>query len=302
MTFASGATPMPESLRARPLDVAEALPARLFDLHADRPRAASVPARSVRVLITDGHSLVRVGLRAILERVDGIVVTGEAGTGEEAVSIAAAAEPDLVLLDLALPGLDASEVTRRILDAGGPDAPRVLLMASGETDEQVLAPLRAGADGVLAKDAEPRALVSAIRAVAAGETLLTAAVTQRLLDDFRNRPEVHDAQPERIRDLTAREREVMALVACGLSNDEIAERLVVTHATAKTHVSRALCKLGARDRAQLVVIAYECGLVRAGDGDARREASAPGAVPGRAGTGRLPRPLHPQRSLRRVAA
>jgi DNA-binding NarL/FixJ family response regulator len=294
MDFAAGATPMPETLRAaRPFDLEER-PSRLIDFPADRLRLASAPARSIRVLITDGHSLVRVGLRAIIERVDGIVVTGEAGAGEEAVSVAAATEPDLVLLDVDLPGLDAAEATRRILDAGGADAPRVLLMLSGESDDRVLGALRAGADGLLAKDAEPQAMVASIRAAAAGETLLTPGVTRRLLDDFRNRPEVHDAQPERIRELTAREREVMALVACGMSNDEIAEQLVVTHATAKTHVSRVLCKLGARDRAQLVVIAYECGLVRAGTDEARREAAA--------ADGRCTRPAHPRRSLRSVAA
>jgi DNA-binding NarL/FixJ family response regulator len=217
----------------------------------------------VRVVIAEPEGLVRGGLRFLLERQDGIVVAAEAATGEDALAAALAVRPDVVLMDTALPDVDSIDVTRRICAAEDGDA-RVLLLMTGVRDETLFGALRAGATGLLLKDAEPEALVDAVRVVARGETVLAPTLASRLVADHLSRPERLRSTPEELDELTAREREVVALVACGLSNEEIAERLVVTRATAKTHVSRALCKLHARDRAQLVVLAYESGLVRPG--------------------------------------
>ena len=172
--------------------------------------------------------------------------------------------PDIVLMDIALPQMDGLEATRRILADSAPGQTRVVMLMTSERDDAVFAALRAGATGLLLRDADLDDLVDAVRVVAGGEALLAPSLARTVVLDFLSRPERLHSTPEQLEELTPREREVVGLVACGLSNEEIAERLVVTRATAKTHVSRALCKLHARDRAQLVVLAYETGLVRPG--------------------------------------
>jgi DNA-binding NarL/FixJ family response regulator len=214
----------------------------------------------LRLLIADGQGLVRAGLRALLEQQPGLRVVADAATGDEAVAATARMRPDVVLMDLDLPAAGGVPATRRIL--AGTDATRVVMLMPPGSDDAVFAALRAGATGLLLKDAAPEELVSAVRAVAAGDAPLAPRFARRVVADMLARPERLGPAPEQLEELTTREREVVALVAHGLSNQEIAERLVVTRATAKTHVSRALCKLHARDRAQLVVLAYEAGLVR----------------------------------------
>jgi len=210
-----------------------------------------------RVLIAARDGLLRASLRFLLERQDGITVVADAGSGGEAVAAATGVQPDVVLIDAALDGVEA---TRRIRAAT--DAAVLMLMPAG--GDAMAAALRAGARGLLLMDAAPVELVEAVRVVADGGTVLAPSLAGSLVEDFLSRPERLEPAPEQLDELTAREREVVTLVACGLSNEQIAERLVVTYATAKTHVSRALTKLHARDRAQLVVLAYECGLVRPG--------------------------------------
>jgi DNA-binding NarL/FixJ family response regulator len=204
---------------------------------------------------------VRAGIRVLLERQDDMVVTAEAAIADEAVAAVRASAPDVVLMDLDLPWSGGIEATRRVLDAM---ATRVVMLMTSHGDDAVFGALRAGATGLVLKDADPDELVSAVRVVAQGEAQLAPRLASRLVADFVAQPERLRCTPEELDELTAREREVVALVACGMSNEEIAEHLVVTRATAKTHVSRALCKLHARDRAQLVVLAYEAGLVRPG--------------------------------------
>jgi len=218
----------------------------------------------LRVVIADGQGLVRAGFRLLLERQDDMVVSAEAATAEEGVAAALDTGADVVLVDLELPGGGGIEAVRRIVDARPDGATRIVMLMTTETDEAVFGALRAGATGLLLKDTDPDELVTAVRVVARGEALLAPGLASRLVADFMARPERLRCTPDDLEELTAREREVVALVACGLSNEEIAEQLVVTRATAKTHVSRALCKLHARDRAQLVVLAYEAGLVRPG--------------------------------------
>ncbi|MFL5841622.1 MAG: response regulator [Thermoleophilaceae bacterium] len=213
---------------------------------------------NLRVLVADGEALVRAGVRLVLEGDDRITVVGEAGTGEETVALVERVRPDVVLMDTRLPGLDSVETTWRIVSESGV---AVMLLTAGESDERIFAALRAGASGLLPKDTEPTQLVQAIEAVAQGEALLSPGLTRLLIDEFAARAEPASPDPELVDELTAREREVVALVALGLSNGEIAERLVVSPATAKTHVSRAMVKLHAGDRAKLVVFAYEAGLV-----------------------------------------
>jgi DNA-binding NarL/FixJ family response regulator len=219
---------------------------------------------ALRVLIAGRERLVRAGFRALLERHPDVSVVAEVASGDQAVAEAVRVQPDVVLMDVALPGLDGIDATRQILAAADAGRTDVLMLMTDADDERAFAALRAGVRGLLLEDAEPDALVDAVRVVARGETVLAPAFASRLVADFLSRPERLEWTPRQLEELTAREREVVALVACGLSNEEIAERLVVTRATAKTHVSRALCKLNARDRAQLVVLAYECGLVRPG--------------------------------------
>lgn len=218
---------------------------------------------TIRVLLVDDQPLVRAGLRVLFEGEPDIAVAGEAANGEEAVSLARHMRPDVVLMDIRMPVLDGLEATRQIAAEPELAAVRVLILTTFESDEYVFEALRAGAGGFLLKDAEPLELLHAVRVLAAGDALLSPSVTRRLIDRFAAAPE-HRGAPVELDALTAREREVMALVAKGLSNDEIAELLTISPATAKTHVSRAMVKLGARDRAQLVVLAYQSGLVLAG--------------------------------------
>jgi DNA-binding NarL/FixJ family response regulator len=227
----------------------------------------SPASRPVRVLIADGEALVRAGFRALLENKGSVKVIGEAGTGEEAVAAADRLHPDVVLIDVSLPGLDSVEATRQILSQPGLV---VMLLTGSESDERIFDALRAGASGLLLKDTEPAELVRAVELLASGEALLSPLLTRRLIAEFASRPEPACPRSDLLDELTAREREVVALVALGLSNDDIAERLVVSPATAKTHVSRAMVKLHAHDRAKLVVFGYEAGLV-----SPRTEAAAP---------------------------
>jgi DNA-binding NarL/FixJ family response regulator len=235
--------------------------------HALRAVGGPAPAAEPhRVVIAEGHGLVRAGFRALLERQDGIRVAAEAANADDAVAAALETHADVVVMDVELPAAGGIDAARRILAETAPGETRVVMLMTAEDDKAVLDALRAGATGLLLKDAAPDDLVDAVRVVAGGEATLAPSLARTLVADFLSRPERLRSTPRQLEELTAREREVMALVACGLSNDEIAERLVVTRATAKTHVSRALCKLHARDRAQLVVLAYEAGLVRPGPG------------------------------------
>jgi DNA-binding NarL/FixJ family response regulator len=222
--------------------------------------AAQAP---VRVLLADDQALVRAGFRALLDAEADIEVVGEAADGAEAVRLTRTLLPDLVLMDIRMPGLDGLAATREITADERLAQVRIVILTTFELDEYVFEALRVGASGFLVKDTEPADLIRGVRAVARGDALLSPSVTRRLIAQFATRAKQPRPAPE-LAALTDREREVMALVGAGLSNDEIAERLVVSPATAKTHVSRAMVKLGARDRAQLVVFAYESGLVAPG--------------------------------------
>jgi len=217
---------------------------------------------SIRVLLADDQTLVRSGFRALLERAEEIEVVAEAADGAEAVERARSERPDVVLMDIRMPGMDGLEATRRITTDERLAGVRVIMLTTFELDEYVFEALHAGASGFLLKNVEPDELRDAVRVVAEGEALLSPSVTRRLIREFVAQPGRHRPPPERLDVLTEREREVLALVAQGLSNQEIAERLVISPATAKTHVSRTMTKLHVHDRAQLVVLAYETGLVR----------------------------------------
>ncbi|MEV4755230.1 response regulator transcription factor [Micromonospora sp. NPDC049559] len=215
----------------------------------------------MRVLVADDQDLVRLGLRTLLESEDDLTVVGEAADGLRAVELAGRERPDVVLMDVRMPGVDGIEATRRIAADPALTGTRVIVLTTFELDEYVFDALRYGASGFLIKDTKPAELLRAIRLVAAGEALLSPSVTRRVVREFATRPaRVRRPHPQ-LATLTEREREIVALVGEGLSNDEIATRLVVSPATARTHVSRAMTKLGARDRAQLVVFAYQSGLV-----------------------------------------
>jgi len=224
----------------------------------------------ISVLLADDQVLVRAGFRALLNAEPDIEVVAEAGDGLEAVRLAGHTRPDVVLMDIRMPGVDGLEATRRIVADPHLAGTRVVILTTFELDEYVFEALRTGASGFLVKDTEPVELLRGVRAVAAGDALLSPSVTRRVIGEFatpggRGRPALPPEEAEQqLEQLTDREREVMVLVAEGLSNDEIAARLVISPATAKTHVSRAMVKLGARDRAQLVVYAYEAGLIRPG--------------------------------------
>jgi len=218
---------------------------------------------TIRVLLADDQALIRAGFRMIIDSEPGFEVVAEAGDGREAVDLARTARADVVLMDIRMPRMDGLEATRRIV--ADPDCAdvRIIILTTFELDEYLFEALRAGASGFLVKDTEPVDLLRGMRAVASGEGLLSPSVTRRLIEEFAMRSRT-PRPPEALDGLTEREREVVALVGAGLSNDEIAAKLVVSPATAKTHVSRSMTKLGARDRAQLVVYAYEAGLVRPG--------------------------------------
>ncbi|MFG2039168.1 response regulator [Dactylosporangium sp. NPDC048998] len=217
----------------------------------------------IKVLLADDQALVRAGFRALLDAQSDIEVVGEAADGAEAVRLAVRTRPDVVLMDIRMPVLDGLEATRQIAaDASLADV-RIVILTTFDLDEYVFEALRVGASGFLVKDTEPVDLLRGVRAVAAGDALLSPGVTRRLIEEFASRSRAPLA-PMSLDTLTDREREVMALVGAGLSNEDIAAKLYVSPATAKTHVSRAMIKLGARDRAQLVVFAYEAGLVRPG--------------------------------------
>jgi DNA-binding NarL/FixJ family response regulator len=202
----------------------------------------------------------------LLETEDDIRVVAEAANGRDALQEAHLHRPDVVLMDIRMPGLDGLAATREIVAAPALSDVRVLILTTFETDEYVFEALRAGASGFVVKDTEPAELIQAVRVIARGDALLSPGITRRLIAEFAAQPARDRPAPAELEELTAREREVMALVAKGLSNDEIAERLVVSPATAKTHVGRAMMKLHAHDRAQLVVLAYETGLVLPGVG------------------------------------
>ncbi|WP_266376887.1 response regulator [Streptomyces canus] len=217
----------------------------------------------IRVLLADDQSLVRAGFRALLDAQPDIEVAGEASDGEEALAKVRELRPDIVLMDIRMPLLDGLTATRRLTEDDALKEVKVVMLTTFELDEYVFEAIRSGASGFLVKDTEPEELLRAVRAVVDGDALLSPGVTRRLIAEFAARSKEPAAEGA-LAELTEREREVMALVGIGLSNDEIARRLVVSPLTAKTHVSRTMVKLGARDRAQLVVLAYESGLVRPG--------------------------------------
>ncbi|GII01659.1 response regulator [Planobispora takensis] len=218
----------------------------------------------IRVVLADDQPLIRAGFRVLLEMAGDIAVVGEAGDGGGAVELCRALRPDVALLDVRMPSVDGIQATRRIGADPGLDGVRVVILTNYALDEYVFAALRAGASGFLVKDIEPADLLQSVRVAAGGEALLSPSVTRRLIEEYVATPPRPVPGPGLER-LTGREREVLALVATGMSNEEIASRLTISHATAKTHVSRILGKLGARDRAQLVVQAYESGLVVPGN-------------------------------------
>jgi len=247
---------------------------------------------TIRVLIADDQALVRGGFRVLLDAAPDIEVVGEAENGVRAIELAEELSPDVILMDVRMPEMDGLEATRRILGtteayaqegrggtttegaeqalSGDTAGPRVLVLTTFDADEYVYEALRAGASGFLLKDTDPEQLVEAVRIVHAGDALLSPSVTRRMIREFAARPDVRRAHPADLASLTEREHEIMSLVAQGLSNSEIADTLFISPATAKTHVSRVMMKLHARDRAQLVVMAYESGLVLPGAGSDER--------------------------------
>ena len=219
---------------------------------------------SLRVVVADDQAMVRAGFRSLLNEEPGLEVVGEAADGEQAVAAVRRFRPDVVLMDIRMPNVDGLEATRRIVAAGL--ATRILILTTFDLDEYVYEGLRAGASGFLLKDASPEQLIAAIQVVAEGEAVLAPTVTRRVVEAFARIPAADDALRAALDSLTAREREVLRLLARGRSNAEVARELIVSEATAKTHVRHVLSKLDLRDRVQAVVFAYESGLVRAGDG------------------------------------
>jgi DNA-binding NarL/FixJ family response regulator len=218
---------------------------------------------TIRVALADDQPLVRAGFLALLSHTDGVEVVGEAADGHQAVALARRERPDVLLMDIRMPGIDGIEATRRICSDPSLVGVRVVVLTTFELDEYVFAALRAGASGFLIKDVEPDDLRAAVRVVAAGDALLAPSVTRTLIGFFAAAPQRPPGVADRLAALTEREREITALVAHGMTNADIAARLVISPATAKTHVIRAMTKVGARDRAQLVVFAYQSGLVAA---------------------------------------
>jgi DNA-binding NarL/FixJ family response regulator len=218
---------------------------------------------SIRVLLVDDQALVRGGFKALLSSDPEIEIVAEAGNGAEAVEIARRDRPDVILMDVRMPEMDGLEATRQILGGDPRLDTKVLVLTTFDLDEYVYEGLRAGASGFVLKDIEPAELIQAVHVIARGEALLAPSITRRLIADFARRRRPQPGAVSRLSDLTEREREVLVLIARGMNNDEIAEELVISPATSKTHVSRIMAKLEARDRAQLVVIAYESGLVSA---------------------------------------
>jgi RNA polymerase sigma factor (sigma-70 family) len=217
----------------------------------------------IRVGVVDDQLLVRSGFAALLSAEPDMEVVGQAENGAKAVELALSARPDVILMDIRMPEMDGLEATRRIVAAPEAEHVRVLVLTTFDLDEYVYDALGAGASGFLLKDTDPAELIAAVRVIARGDALLAPSVTRRLIAEFASRPATTRVLARALEVLTEREREVLALVAGGLNNEEIAERLVISAATAKTHVSRIMGKLEVRDRSQLVVIAYETGLVRA---------------------------------------
>ena len=219
---------------------------------------------TLRVAVCDDQTLVRAGFRVLIDTTPGLSVVGEAGTGAAAVELIRRERPDVALMDIQMPEMDGIEATRRLLGGPEPVPVRVLILTTFDLDRYVFAALRAGASGFLLKDAPPNDLLAAIRIIADGEALLSPQVTRRLVAEFAKRPAVAVEAAHRLDGVTEREREVLVLIARGLSNTEIAAELHLSIATAKSHVGRLLTKLGARDRAQLVIAAYEAGLMTLG--------------------------------------
>jgi DNA-binding NarL/FixJ family response regulator len=215
----------------------------------------------IRALVADDQEVVRAGFSALLETQPDISVVANVANGEEAVRLSEEHRPDLMLMDVRMPVMDGIEATRRICAAGGEDGPRILILTTFDLDEYVYDALQAGASGFLLKDVPAESLFEAVRVIAAGDALLAPAITRRLIAEFARLRPRQQARPDSLEDLTPRETEILGLVAEGLSNREIADRLVLSDETVKTHVSHVLGKLGLRDRAQAVVVAYESGLV-----------------------------------------
>ena len=218
----------------------------------------------IRVVLADDQSLIRMGLRVLLDREADVEIVGEAEDGRDALAVIRRTRPDVALVDIRMPGLDGLAVLRAVTTDPALDATRIVIVTTFETDEYLFAALQAGASGFVLKDADPGDLVRAVRAAADGDALLSPSVTRRLVDRFGRRRDAGGAAPAGLESLTAREREIVAWVATGRSNDEIAAELLVSPATVRTHVGRAMLKLRARDRAQLVVFAVRAGLMPGG--------------------------------------
>jgi DNA-binding NarL/FixJ family response regulator len=217
-------------------------------------------------MIADDQAIVRSGLRVLIDRDPGLTVVGEATTGDQAIESAGALRPDVILMDIRMPGCDGIQATREILHQSSTAGPRVIVLTTFDSDQNVFDALRAGASGFLLKDADPEELRRAVHVVAAGDALLSPSVTRRLISAYVRQPAAPALTSASAAGLTGREREVLILVARGMSNDDIARHLVISRTTAKTHVSRAMTKLGAHDRAQLVITAYESGLAHPAGG------------------------------------
>ncbi|MBP0454552.1 response regulator transcription factor [Kitasatospora sp. RG8] len=247
------------------------------------PASTSVSASSgpVRVLVADDQALLRGSFKVLIETAPGLVAVAEAGTGEEAVALARRHRPDIILMDIRMPGMDGIAATREICASPDTAGTRVLILTTFDLDEYVFAALRAGAAGFLLKDTSPDALLGAIHTVAEGEALLSPSVTRRLIAEFARLPDARWPFAGALDGVTGREREVLTLIARGLSNAELCEHLHLSPGTVKTHIGRLLAKLDARDRAQLVIAAYESGLVSAPTPSGRASASRAPRSPGR---------------------